>query len=296
MEETVAKLHFSEQASLLSIYLPKDRKARELCYCDLLPRKLVDWLMRDPVTQILEPIEADMVKVMIMICSIHPSAVDLILDREGIAQIDITNDDIEVDDEIHSEASDSSEISSNGGLVQFMSTDTSIPIHNMQHQARLTATQTSTPFNPPSSDYDRPVPISLFNSHSKADDMQYRHLLDQVIQFAWGAVFPSKGAFNMSQLNRTLPGNEWNGKYEGFDGRQVRNAFRSNGQLERDKKVGAAGELYVCITDIPDQIFKYPSVRFPVSNNSSQAFELLCNMDASQTDWSDRNWQSTIRH
>lgn len=251
MEETVAKLHLSEQASLLSIYLPRDRKAQELCYCDLLPRKLVDWLMRDPVTQILEPMEADMVKVMMMICNIHPSAADLILDREGGAEIDIPNEDVGIDDEIHSEASYSSEIGSNGDLGQFTSADTSIPIQNVQHQTRLTARQTSTPFNPPSSDYDRPVPISLSNSHLPEDGMQYRHLLDHVIQCARRALFPSNGAFNMSQLNQALTRNEENGQYEGFDGLEVRNAFHSNSQLERDKKVGAAGELYVCIIDIP---------------------------------------------
>ncbi|KAJ5189913.1 hypothetical protein N7472_008927 [Penicillium cf. griseofulvum] len=262
VEETVAKLHFSEQASILSIYLPRDKKAQELCYCDLLPRKLVDWLTRDPVTQILEPIDADMVKVMMMICNIHPSAAYLILDREGVAEIDIPNEDIEVDDEIHSEASYSSETSSNGDLGQFTSADTSIPIQNVQDQTRLTARQTSTSFNPPSSDYDRPVPISLVNSHSPEDDMQYRHLLDHVIQSARGTLFPSNGAFNMSQLNRALPGNEENGQYEGFDGPGLRNAFRSNSQFERDKK----------------------------------AFELLGRIDPSLTDWSDRNWQSTIRH
>ncbi|CAG8933967.1 unnamed protein product [Penicillium salamii] len=268
VEETVAKLHFSEQASFLSIYLPRDRNAQELCYCDLLPKKLVDWLMRDPVTQILEPIEADMVKVMFMICHIHPSAADLILDREGVAEIDITNEDVSVDDEIHSEASDSSGISSNGNLGQFTRADTSVPIENVQYQTELTARQTSTTLNPPNSDHDRPVPMSLLNSHLQ--DVQYQHLLDRVVQFARRALFPSNGAFNMSQLSRRLPGTEGNGQYEGFDGPDVRNAFRSDSQLERDKKVGAAGELY--------------------------AFELLCCMDPSLTNWSHRNWQSTIRH
>lgn len=252
VEETVAKLHISEQASLLSIYLPRDRKAQELCYCDLLPRKIVDWLMRDPVTQILEPIDADMVKVMIMICSIHPSAADLILDREGVAEIDIANEDIGVEDDIHSETSECSEISSNEDPRQFTSADTSIPIQNVQREARLTARHTSTASYPPSPDPYRTVPISLFNSHLPENNTQYQHLLDHVILFARRASFPTNGALNMSQLNRTLPGNEDTGQYEGFDGPEVRDAFRSNSQLERDKKVGAAGELYVCISFYPD--------------------------------------------
>ncbi|KAJ6128191.1 hypothetical protein N7471_009408 [Penicillium samsonianum] len=42
VEELIGKLHISEEASRLSIYVPRDRKAQELCFCDLLPRQLVD--------------------------------------------------------------------------------------------------------------------------------------------------------------------------------------------------------------------------------------------------------------
>jgi hypothetical protein len=52
----------------------------------------------------------------------------------------------------------------------------------------------------------------------------------------------------MSELNEALSGAEIFHQYDGFDGIDIRNVFRSDSQVERDKKIGAAGELYVrCI-------------------------------------------------
>lgn len=48
-------------------------------------------------------------------------------------------------------------------------------------------------------------------------------------------------------LHQALPGDGMPGQYEGFDVPGVRNAFHSDSQLERDRQVEAAGELYVCI-------------------------------------------------
>jgi hypothetical protein len=73
------------------------------------------------------------------------------------------------------------------------------------------------------------------------EDMQYRALLDRVVAAARTATFPSRGAFDMSGLRDTLPGTN----FAGFDGLDTMNRFRSSSQLERDKKIGAAGELYV---------------------------------------------------
>ncbi|KAM0193768.1 hypothetical protein ACHAPI_007418 [Fusarium lateritium] len=57
------------------------------------------------------------------------------------------------------------------------------------------------------------------------------------------------------------------GTFESFDGLDVMNRFRSSRQEERDKKIGAAGELCV--------------------------FELLSKLELLY--WSRKNWQSTIR-
>lgn len=99
VEELIGKLHISEEPSGLVVYVPKDKKAQELCFCDLLPKQLTDWLMRDPATQIPDNIESDAITVISMILSIDPSATDLILERQGIIEIDVPNEDPDTDDD-----------------------------------------------------------------------------------------------------------------------------------------------------------------------------------------------------
>jgi hypothetical protein len=89
------------------------------------------------------------------------------------------------------------------------------------------------------------------SDHEEEDNMQYRALLNRVLLAARRATFPSSGPFNMSELNEALSGEEIFHRFDGFDGIDIRNVLRSDSQLERDKKIGAAGELYIrCISVI----------------------------------------------
>ncbi|RGP71734.1 hypothetical protein FLONG3_7038 [Fusarium longipes] len=74
----------------------------------------------------------------------------------------------------------------------------------------------------------------------------------------------------MQGLRDNLPGGNV-GIYESYDGLDVMNKFRSSSQQERDKKIGAAGELYA----------------------SQLVFELLSKLKL--PNWGRENWQSTIR-
>ncbi|KAJ5633677.1 hypothetical protein N7528_001519 [Penicillium herquei] len=323
MEETIAKLHISETSSGLTIYIPRDRKAQEICFCDILPKQLVDWLMRDPTTQILEPFPPDMLKVVIMMFSIRPLAIDSVLNREGITEVDLDIENIRFDDESSSEdddewwdedydedddedynpdddeddneddsddednneyyyeydyeddsedfdalfASDStgSDGDSDDSSSHSVDIETS-STEDVQFSTQSFARQSSTTSYRPVPNETQPAPRPLFNAPSP-ENLQYRNLLGHVLQAARQASFPSQGAFSMNQLNQALPREEDLGQYEGFDGPEVRISFLSDTQFERDKKVGAAGELY--------------------------AFELLKGLLL--PDWSDSNWPSTIR-
>ncbi|KAM0380433.1 hypothetical protein ACHAPK_001030 [Fusarium culmorum] len=88
-----------------------------------------------------------------------------------------------------------------------------------------------------------PAMASLSGQHY-SEDTRYRVILDRVIEKAQSAVLPSRGSFDMSDLRNALPNDDTNA-YESFDGLDLVSRFRSTSQLERDKKVGAAGELYV---------------------------------------------------
>ncbi|KAJ5297272.1 uncharacterized protein N7443_008165 [Penicillium atrosanguineum] len=278
VEELIAKLHISEEPSGLTVYVPKDNKAQELCFCDLLPKQLIDWLMRDPATQIPDNIESDAVAVITMILSIDPSATDLILERQGIIEIDVPNEDPgivdhRIDDYIQSQRSQSQDQSA--GEDPLDSPDILTPSTRQNRRLssdsleHVISRQTQMAYHSPNPNRNLPPLVYSPRGHTLEDTMQYRALLNRVILAAGRATFPSRRPFNMSELNESLPGEEIHHRFDHFDGIDIRNAFRSNSQLERDKKIGAAGELYV--------------------------FELLTQLDPPLTDWSDLNWQSKIR-
>jgi hypothetical protein len=82
------------------------------------------------------------------------------------------------------------------------------------------------------------IPLSLSVAQLDQVDSEYLRILSSVVTAARRAVFPSRGIFDMEALARSLPAvlPENNGEYFGL---------RSSEKIERDKKIGAAGELYV---------------------------------------------------
>ncbi|GFG16303.1 hypothetical protein IFM61392_09435 [Aspergillus lentulus] len=277
VEELIGKLHISEEPSGLVVYVPKDKKAQELCFCDLLPKHLIDWLMRNPATQIPDNVESDAVAIISMILSVDPSATDLILERQGIIEIDVPNedpgiDDDSIDDYIPSQRSRSQDRSA--AEVPLVSTDIVTPCTRQNGRLsddsseQVIFRQTQMAYYSPNPNRNRPSLYSPHN-HTSEDNMQYCTLLNRVVLAARGAIFPSSGPFNMSELDEALSGEEIFHRFDAFDGIDIRHVFRSDSQLERDKMIGAAGELYV--------------------------FELLKRLDPALTDWSYLNWQSTLR-
>ncbi|EWZ01114.1 hypothetical protein FOYG_00794 [Fusarium oxysporum NRRL 32931] len=121
------------------------------------------------------------------------------------------------------------------------------------------------PFSPEQLNIHRPIP-----SHSTSqatEDQRYRTILERVIAAARFANFPSGGAFDLNDLRDALPDSGETNSYLSYDGLDVLSRFQSTSQQERDKKIGAAGELYV--------------------------FELLSKLEL--PGWGRGNWQSTIR-
>lgn len=103
----------------------------------------------------------------------------------------------------------------------------------------------------------REVPVSLSQpsqnsftaqldeSVRSAFDNHYLDLLDRTINTSRQATIPTRGLFNMSNLQAALPD-------DGEHSRQANMPYflRSSDRLERDKRIGAAGELFVSIIDI----------------------------------------------
>ena len=71
----------------------------------------------------------------------------------------------------------------------------------------------------------------------------YASLLRNVVRAARRATFPSRGTFDMSALHAALPG-----FLADNDAAAETYRLRSTSQIERDKRIGAAGELFVSLS------------------------------------------------
>ncbi|KAF9774642.1 hypothetical protein IL306_007330, partial [Fusarium sp. DS 682] len=303
-ELSTASEHITEPAGELVIFVPRDRKAQEICFGSVLPRKFAAWLMRHPVSQIDGNVEVDAVTALTSIFASDRSVLDEILDDQGIIQVAFGNEEDESDDgeddgyeqeEEHTsdQARETGDVfsepnltpthsSENGfssphaaspgfepqaGLIETV-VETFARQSNMSHQARPGPALHSSQRDSPSSPQVHTNLSSGYPSSASqaAEDARYLSILDKVIEAARRANFPSGGAFDLQDLRDALPGG-YSDVYESFDGLNALNRFRSTSQQERDKKIGVAGELYV--------------------------FELLSKLEL--PGWGRGNWQSTIR-
>lgn len=277
---STAREHIDDSAeNAVIIFVPRDRRAQEICFGSVLPRKFASWLMRHPISG---NVDADLVTALTSVFASDRCGVDEILDDQGIIQVEFEDDEDEEDDD-----------EENGGYEQEEPTaDQTQEIDDVPSELNLTPTHSfqtgrSSPhtaslgFDPQASlvettvetvaqlsntsHQSRPSPVlhspqrdspprpqahaSLSSGHTfsaaqAAEDARYLSILENVIQAARRANFPSGGAFDLHDLRDALPGG-YSDAYEGFDGLDVLNRFRSTSQQERDKKIGAAGELYV---------------------------------------------------
>lgn len=248
-------LHIRGSTSSLEIFVPRNKKRREMCYASIMPSKLFDWLMADPITHISGGTDIEKGRRLVgVILSSPRSVIPEILDREGIvsAGIEMGNEEDESDDN-ESLASQTLIPSVEGTNTPATDNDHSAhdvreigvsPGHSFRpseapssierRQASMTATYGSA---------GRPR-IAVSRIDVELDTTIYRQLLEKVVEAARRASFPNRPAGpldDMADLNAALD-MQAESSYAHV-GEAVR--FRSKSQLERDKMVGAAGELYV---------------------------------------------------
>ncbi|EEY19489.1 conserved hypothetical protein [Verticillium alfalfae VaMs.102] len=268
LETAIGDLHIDDSSSHLTFFVPRHKKAREICYLSALPINLASWLMRDPVTQIPDAVEEFAVRALVTILGADPASVDALLERLSIINISIPNEDVNVAEDEEDEASVAGRGDDAESLVQPMTPDTA---SNEREPAMPTETRLA-PLSgtyPDLSSSDAEVthtvsqrshmayhsvvqPHSMPSAYhatilqgSTSEDALYLRLLTKVVDAARQAVFPSQGIFDMSNLRDALPERSIDAWQGGFDGPDVESRFRSTSQLERDRKIGAAGELYM---------------------------------------------------
>ncbi|CZR37438.1 uncharacterized protein FPRO_02302 [Fusarium proliferatum ET1] len=315
-----ANEHIEDSTGELTIYVPKERRAQELCFGSVLPRKFAAWLMHTSKSSTNGPIETDIVKVLTAVFASERFVLDDVLDDQGILTVPFDNRDEEDNsDEAEEHQTEDQEeegqeprlpgsrletndtspeqltpdrSSINPGTPPYagssgISPEGSLPetlvetvsqrsqMSYQPHSGRVHRSSQSDLFPVPPQPLHHPsgqAPSNLLSAitspseQQTSEDTRYRSILDRVIEKARNAAFPSRGSFDMTHMRNALPGGDTN-SYQSFDGLDIMGTFRSTSQLERDKKVGAAGELYV--------------------------FELLSCLNL--PNWNRTNWQSTIR-
>ncbi|RYP49446.1 hypothetical protein DL768_004856 [Monosporascus sp. mg162] len=293
-----SQVHIEDGTSELKIYVPEEEGSRDACYLSALPRRLVEWAMTDPVTLIQDKINPDMVVATTSILNAKFSAVERLLDEHGIIEADLINRDAEEEeaqDVTRSTPSDPSRLtaqeptpagrerSSSASSTTRIMTPTSRRYSNSGDDERprrptpatdLTEFRSRSPSRPASSyshysghDGGSPDPFLSHYERRRSATNVYRELLSQVIVAARSRILGS--AFNLAELADALTG----GPAAAAAGRAF-DEFSLFGvgvysQIERDKMVGAAGELFV--------------------------FEILASLTPSLPGFSRENWRSSIR-
>jgi len=273
VEVARSELHIREDESGLKIYVPRDVRGQDFCYYSKLPRRLLDWMMTHPTTQIQETVELEAVLVVTSVLNARTSTVNMVLEAAGIIEVDIADHDHREDEE-HS-TGDHLRSLTPGYVEQSISRPSTSTGLGETRAPRTPTSSVATDSFPPTVtsgigtevtyahsrsrsgvsrpsrqslhtvDDQRPDAIPTTPPSSAAlnfgEDARYRALLNNIVTAARKAVFPSQGPFSMSDMLNALPDAETSNN----DDIDEYNRFRSATQRERDNKIGAAGELFV---------------------------------------------------
>ncbi|PKK48916.1 hypothetical protein CI102_6559 [Trichoderma harzianum] len=282
------KFHLEESGNNLDIFVPLEQKSRALCLARDLPARLFKWMTTNRSVDDPSSINERSYSLIKDILKEDSYAYNHILFEEGIIEITIEGEELSGEDSISisSVTGDASELRGSTEIVSDMSTpstDISSPRTIFDHDE----------IRPTVVHQDTTVSISRFASSPSANrlfiqetssnasaenvevstsiqreslsvDLGYFGLLSHVVSAARRASFPTKGIFDLDTLRESLP------SLSSVSGIQYYEKFAGTfPQLERDKMIGAAGELYV--------------------------FELLKACNPSLPDFGIDNWKSKIR-
>ncbi|KAI0200443.1 hypothetical protein F4808DRAFT_470402 [Astrocystis sublimbata] len=278
VQSTRTTLHIDEHDSALHAYIPRKRDDQQYVFTNKLARTLFQWMMTNPTTQIQDGIEKDGVDATKNILLTPYSKLSEVLEDNGIADIDVENtDELLIEPEPQSEPvplqtlmaisiegirnldiSDANDNTRDGiftptsGADNVCSTTASNNAGSYLSVRPLSSNRSSLARSPAPS-FEPPTPARDGITHHL-----YVETLSRVIAAGRRASIPVHGGANIRQLPGSIN-----------DAADL--GLCSASRVERDCKVGAAGELYV--------------------------FELLSHLYGGQglPLFSRANWQSTIR-
>ncbi|KAK4077822.1 uncharacterized protein Triagg1_3516 [Trichoderma aggressivum f. europaeum] len=286
-KKSQSEFHLEESDSGLDIFVPQEKESQAYCLAYDLPARLFEWITTNrSVNDRNYSFVAD-------ILSQGPTIYNRILLGAGIVDIDIEDEDRadEVDSTSASSARwEASELQDSPSIRSNMATpltDASSPrmefdqveiVPTIVYQDTIDASShlaqsrnnnrlftQGASFQASTGDIGTPATIQRAPA---SVNHAYSDLLIHVVSAARRALFPTKGIFDLDSLRTSLPSFPTFDNVYGTENEEF-NYARSFPQLERDKMIGAAGELYV--------------------------FELLKACNPSLPNFGIDNWKSTIR-
>ncbi|KAM0261041.1 hypothetical protein ACHAQJ_002480 [Trichoderma viride] len=290
-EMSRSEIHLQETDSNLEIFVPRDERSRAQCLSHALPSRLFQWLTTGDLAQIKSSANGHNYLIVKEILREDPSVISEVLDKDGIVSVHIegvetSDDEISVSTQsARGEASGLTNSTESDSISALHSTDDSFSTTDFDqdeasttvaHQVVVSASshlnmshrinRPYTQVEPLRNSTQNPSVSTPLQRETLSADLRYSDLLGQVISAARNGSFPTKSIFDLSALRTSLPFSS-NTEYD-HDDHELSYA-RGFPSLERDKMVGAAGELYI--------------------------FELLKACSPSLPDFGIENWKSTIR-
>ncbi|KAH6617397.1 hypothetical protein F5144DRAFT_520469 [Chaetomium tenue] len=219
VEKDSALLHIREDVDGLKVYVPEDKRSQEVCFNSKLSRRLCEWMMTDPATQLVAPVPHDAVAVIQSVLNAQPFTINDILDEHGILEVNVAERDIEIlvdEKEVYREEIPT-EISNNNSSRP--ETPTS------RHHASTEFSSNDSPglATPLSSSVVSPGVISSVDMVARSTDEAcgsqsrlvdangagggdpHPSLLQSIVDAPTRAASPPRGAFDMSAVNAALP-------------------------------------------------------------------------------------------
>lgn len=219
-ERIRSDLHFDDRTVPPDIFIPHNKEDRAFCFTSKLPRRLFEWMMTDPITG-NRTIDEKGIRITTNILNSSRHLISKILDEEGIVSVE-AEDEYWEDQEI-------SEVESQIEPI-FDAADRIYQSH-------------PEPMTPSTSGPRRNPDLSESTVAADVETVENQALMGQVFQAARGARFPSPSIYDMLGMQDALPSvDDREFSYDGLEG-PIRHSDTS--QLERNKVIGAAGELYV---------------------------------------------------
>ena len=273
VEVSKTKVHIEEGPEGLNIYVPKDSKDQEICYLRLLPTKLFnETIMAEVDSNSTLAFDSRAVSIIMAIFACSDEVINEVLEEAGIVPVPYPDqyeeelqqsspDDVLPTSSIDQQRTEESETASVGsGTQSGMATPGVSTPSTQSASSSITATSTyrasyqpsvrpqpiQFPGSPPRPSSEPVLPDNLRRQFTPGSSQgEYQRLLDNTITAARNkrGAFPSQGVFNLNELLNALPV-EAAREVNDYD---LPFGVRNENQLVHDIKVGAAGELYVCI-------------------------------------------------